>query len=269
VSTAPASAATVGETFDPSGSACTNNRTWLQTTSAGDLYRIPFDGLITSWRFQAGVIVPNTLKLKVGHVVSGQMTITAEGPVSGVGSGLSTYIVHIPVLAGDVIGFYFPPPGTPPCNGSGSGTVEVAVGDVAPGATAPTATIVGTRLDIAANLEHDCDGDGFGDETQDPNTLSCPPGPSARITHRPRNKIETNKKRVRSHFIFDSPDDNDANVTFQCTLDGKQEFMPCTSPLAVSVKKGKHTFSVTATDAGGNTGAAATDSFKVKRKKKK
>ena len=52
-------------------------------------------------------------------------------------------------------------------------------------------------------------------------------------------------------------------------LDGQQEFKACASPLTVSVKKGEHTFSVTATDVGGNAGAAATDTFKVKRKKKK
>ena len=52
-------------------------------------------------------------------------------------------------------------------------------------------------------------------------------------------------------------------------LDGKQEFKACASPLTISVKKGKHTFSVTAADVGGNQGTAATDTFKVKRKKKK
>jgi hypothetical protein len=42
-----------------------------------------------------------------------------------------------------------------------------------------------------------------------------------------------------------------------------------TSPLTVKVKKGKHTFSVTATDAGGNKGAVATRDWKVKKKKRK
>ena len=58
---------------------------------------------------------------------------------------------------------------------------------------------------------------------------------------------------------------NEPGSTFTCTLDGKQE--ACTSPFTTKVKTGKHEFSVTATDAGGNAGTPATDSFKVKPKK--
>jgi hypothetical protein len=51
-------------------------------------------------------------------------------------------------------------------------------------------------------------------------------------------------------------------------LDGKREFKACTSPLTVKVSKGRHRLSVTATDPGGHSGAAATHTWKVKRKKK-
>ena len=43
---------------------------------------------------------------------------------------------------------------------------------------------------------------------------------------------------------------------------------PCSSPLKVKVKKGKHRFGVVATDLAGNLDRTpATDEFKVKRKK--
>ena len=131
---------------------------------------------------------------------------------------------------------------------------------MAPGGTA------NVFIDVSAVLEPDCDSDGFGDETQDDNLLSCPPGPNATITSPPKDKVKTKKKRKRVTFAFSA---NETGATFNCVLDGRQEFKACTSPLTVSVKKGEHTFSVTATDPGGNTGAAATDTFKIKRKKKR
>ena len=121
-------------------------------------------------------------------------------------------------------------------------------------------------IDVSAVLEPDCDRDGFGDETQDNELNACPPGPGVTITSAPKDKIKTKKKRKNVTYSFSA---NEPGATFNCVLDGKQEFKACTSPVTVSVKKGQHTFTVEATDAGGNSGAAATDTFKVKRKKKK
>lgn len=59
-----------------------------------------------------------------------------------------------------------------------------------------------------------------------------------------------------------------AGATFECALDGAAP-KPCTSPKTYKVKKGRHTFSVIATAAGQEDPSAATDSFKVKRKKPK
>ena len=60
-----------------------------------------------------------------------------------------------------------------------------------------------------------------------------------------------------------------AGSTFTCKLDDKPS-APCTSPFSAKVKRGEHTFSVTATDVAGNVDPTpATVEFKVKKQKKK
>jgi hypothetical protein len=263
---APAHAATqVGEPVEPVLN-CTSDLTWLQTTSQDDRYKIPFDGVITSWSFRAGGAIPPQLRLKVGRVAGGVMTITGESAfATPLANTLNSFSTRISARSGDVIGFYIPS-GGPLCVGPQSGSFEVAGGDVHAGQSEPVASGNVGYLDVAALLEPDCDVDGFGDETQDDDIRACPPGPNATITSAPKDKVKTKKKRKNATYTFSA---NEQGATFNCVLDGKQEFKACASPLTVSVKKGKHTFSVTATDPGGNTGAAATDTFKVKRKKKK
>jgi hypothetical protein len=86
--------------------------------------------------------------------------------------------------------------------------------------------------------------------------------PETTLTAAPKDK--TKKKWATFSFSADEP------ATFSCVLDGKQEFKPCTSPITVKVKKGKHSFSVAATDAAGNVDpSAAVDDWKVKKVKKK
>ena len=56
--------------------------------------------------------------------------------------------------------------------------------------------------------------------------------------------------------------------TFVCTLDGRQEFIPCASPLTFRVDRGRHTFQVTATDTAGNTDQTpASASWRVKKRR--
>jgi hypothetical protein len=137
--------------------------------------------------------------------------------------------------------------------------------DAEPGETRNLTTVSGSRLNVSAILEPDCDSDGFGDETQDA-VADCVV-PETLLTKGPKDKVKTKKKRAKATFEFSS---SEPGSSFQCTLDGKQEFKPCTSPLTVKVKKGKHSFEVTATDSAGNADPSpATDGWKVKRKKKK
>jgi hypothetical protein len=85
--------------------------------------------------------------------------------------------------------------------------------------------------------------------------------PNTTITGGP--KAKTKSKTATISFTADEP------ATFNCTLDGQEQFKPCTSPITVKVKKGRHTFQVRATDAAGNVdGSPATDSWKVKKKRR-
>jgi hypothetical protein len=87
--------------------------------------------------------------------------------------------------------------------------------------------------------------------------------PETTITGGPKNKT----KKGRATFVFSS---DEPGSSFDCSLDGKTTFKPCTSPFTVKVKKGKHTFQVQATDAAGNTDSTpASDDWKRKRKGKK
>jgi hypothetical protein len=87
--------------------------------------------------------------------------------------------------------------------------------------------------------------------------------PETSITKKPKKKIK--KKTATFAFAAD-----EAGSTFTCQLD-KKAARPCISPLKVKrLKKGKHVFTVFATDAAGNADPTpAQHEFKVKKKKKK
>jgi hypothetical protein len=171
-----ASAATqVGQTVDPSSSECSQNLTRLQPTSPSNQYAIPFDGVITSWSFLGGSIVPSQMKLKVGLVIpSIALGVNGESALeTPAANTLNTFSTRIPVRALDVIGFYFPSPNSVRCaDTSAPGYADAfTAGDSMPGAAAfPITTEPDVRLDVSAQLEQDADHDGFGDETQD----QCP-----------------------------------------------------------------------------------------------
>ncbi|MCB0865163.1 MAG: hypothetical protein KDB58_05580 [Solirubrobacterales bacterium] len=85
--------------------------------------------------------------------------------------------------------------------------------------------------------------------------------PETTIVKAPKGKIKSKKAK----FVFSA---DEQGATFTCTID-KGGPKPCTSPLTLKrLKKGKHSFSVFATDAAGNADPTpATSRFKVKRKK--
>jgi hypothetical protein len=260
----------IGETFVPNlpkGGA--PGTTALQTSSPGNQYTVPTPGVLTTWNFQASGTPPPSVKFKAGRPAGGNsFTILGESaPRAPAANTINTYSdIRISVQPGDVIGMLGPPTGDTARNAPGYGAHAVDA-DVPPGTTTAMTPVPATiQFPISAVLEPDCDSDGFGDESQDDNIASCPPAPTTAITKAPKDKIKTKKRKKKVTYEFSA---SESGATFNCVLDGKQEFKACTSPLTVKVKKGKHTFSVEATDAGGNKGAAATDSFKVKRKKKK
>lgn len=124
---------------------------------------------------------------------------------------------------------------------------------------------------INADVEPDCDDDGFGDETQDPDTSVCLPDtepPDTTITRGPKDKVKTKQRRVKVSFEFAS---SEPGSSFECSLDD-EPFEPCASPVTEKVKAKRrvksHRFLVRATDPAGNVDQTpAGDQFKVKRKR--
>jgi len=281
---APASGATqLGEHFSTIQS-CPSD-TWVQSTSPGQSYAAPFAGVLTSWSFRD--LADSALKLKVFRPQGGNsFTVVGESAPAQTASGLNTFPTRIAVQAGDLLGLYHASFGSscqagivpPPIY-----TAHRVIGaDQPPGTSATFTQFNNLRLNVAAILEPDADNDGFGDETQD----NCPAvantgqadgdgdgvgaacddevAPDTRITEQPPDKT----KKKTATFVF-SGTDTRAVASFQCSLDGAA-FSPCTSPHTVKVRKGRHTFSVRATDAAGNVDASpVTDGWKVKRKKRK
>jgi hypothetical protein len=80
-----------------------------------------------------------------------------------------------------------------------------------------------------------------------------------KLTHHPRHKIRTAKKRVGVRFRFR---EIGADVGFLCKLD-RQKFRPCTSPRTYRVGIGGHAFRVKANDPGGPDQTVTTFRFRV------
>jgi hypothetical protein len=276
---APASgAAQIGEAFTPAGVVCSPNTTRLQSGSPGGQYAAPFAGVITSWSFAASATDVPRVKLKVARFVGGSsFTIVGESDIeTPTPATLNTYPLHIPVQAGDVIGLSTFTAANGPCGRTASGYLfHSRFGDPPVGSTLPYGgPFSGLQFDVAASLEEDCDSDGLGDETQDPELPpipACDPTPpETTITGGPKNVVKTEKKRAKVTFTFASSEPG----TFECSLDGAP-FTACSSPSTHKVKAGRrkpkeHTFQVRAIDAAGNPDPApAADDFKAKRKRKR
>lgn len=169
----------IGQTFLPTDNC--SPRTRLQSSSPGGQYAAPFAGVITSWSFQASSAGGESpMRLKVGRHASGdQFTIVGESEGQAIPDldVLKTFPTRIPVLAGDVIGVYTAPPSVFYCAGPAMGYAvhQGTFGeDVALGPPAMFSPVNDLQLGVSAALEPDCDQDGLGDESQDPDTSSCP-----------------------------------------------------------------------------------------------
>jgi hypothetical protein len=262
----PAHAATaatqLGETFSPSPF-CDTGFTNLATASPGSSYTVPFDGVITSWSYQADPS-PSSVSFRVGRDEgSGHYAFVAGSALQTPAPGnLHTAEIQAPVKAGDVIGIFTT---NDECGRAAAGyQTFYRPGEAAVGSSSPVFGPGAFQLDVAASLEADCDADGRGDETQDFDVRACPPGPEATITSGPRDTVRTKRKGKRVTFAFVASE----TATFECALDDSP-FAACTSPFSAKVKRGEHRFEVRAIDVGGNAGPPAVDTWKVKRKRRK
>jgi hypothetical protein len=160
---APAAPVTVGQSSGEPDFECnstTGNGTLLQSTAgvAGeeDLYKIPFDGVITSWSFHAGAKLLANLKFKGGHVTeAGRFRITAEADAGAQTVGQATsFPVSVPVKENDLIGIY--PGGSGTCvvqTGKAADVAIGAAGDIAPGSEALFISTSQARLPVSATVQ--------------------------------------------------------------------------------------------------------------------
>jgi hypothetical protein len=275
--TSASASTTIGDDFASGG--CTGagtplTRLRVQTSSPGNTYEAPFDGVITSWTGTKEMW--DFAGLRVVRLGSGT-SFSVIGADAQRPDG-ATNLVRIPVRQRDVIGLYFN--GSLGCVGSNVGSgygTRDSIADVPAGGSGsfdPAQDFPGYKISVAAQIEHDADGDGYGDETQDlcPSDAStqgaCPlpdtTAPDTSIAKGPKKK--TTSKSATFEFSSTEP-----GSTFECSLDGAA-FKPCTSPDKVNVKKtGKHNFLVRAIDAAGNpdTSEASWSWKRVKKKHKK
>jgi hypothetical protein len=251
-----------------------NGHVTRTTMGVTNPYIATVSGVVTEWQFQA-TVNPGTL---VFQILNGDPTmnttftpVVESTPEVATADTLNRFKTRLPITAGQFVGLrtvttshgcyhllsagsgYTDFGGTPaPLPGGGPGNYGTGTADAA--------------TNIAATIESDADGDGYGDETQDGCISNAQRQddcvkPSVKIDSGPKAKT----KSKSANFTFSS---DDADATFECRVDAAS-FAPCTSPLALKkLKRTKHTFEVRATDGNGNTSATQSYKWKVKKKKK-
>jgi len=256
---ASADAATqIGQTGSPDA-ACGNDLNLVQAATGGaPSYAVPAGGgVITSWSYQGYPSDPGSAKLIVWRPtnVYYQFSVVGKSATEAFSAALQTFATRIPVQAGDLIGlsgdiFSCLDFGTLP----GDLVRYNATATEPPDGSTQTLgnTLEPYRILVAASVEPDCDQDGFGDETQDPDTSSCNPTPpkvDRTLT------LDANKNKVKKG----------KKVTLSGHLDSAEQ--ACESGQAVELQRKRPkqtaftTFAQLQTDAQGD--------FSLKKKLKK
>jgi uncharacterized repeat protein (TIGR01451 family) len=185
IGAAPASAATqIGATPTPDQS-CSANTTVVQdqTASGSPSYTVPAGGgVITSWSYLAKAN-PGQRRLKIMQptATSGQYVVRGESSIeSPTPNQLNTFSTRIQVSGGDLLGVYTDTGDGCRAAAPSGNTVRGGSGDPAVGSGFSGSSLFAssTIIDVAATVEADADGDGYGDETQD----GCPGDPSVFAT---------------------------------------------------------------------------------------
>jgi hypothetical protein len=127
---------------------------------------VPFDGVITRWRTRAPSNSNWTARLQVARPGTPTWTRIAEAVGTNVGSGVSRFETRIPVRTGDRIGIGSYDGANLSLIGGDGGTYRRFAPPLTATPAAPGPQETG-ELPIAADVEPDVDGDGYGDDTQD------------------------------------------------------------------------------------------------------
>lgn len=292
---APADAAvTVGPNPLPERSGVVgsgNAKIFTTSVAPGVSLASPIDGVVVRWRVRRGqkqgpgILAADKVSLRIlrSTGVTDQFTAVGTSEIHDVPSSTTDpidvyeYTTRLPIAAGDSIGL-----GTAvgefPFRSALNAFYLMRLSPLADGQTATFSPgMVSDRYVLVnADVEPDCDKDGFGDETQDPTIPQIPScgfaaadttAPDARISRAPKKRIKTRKQRAKVRITFSS---DDPASRFECKLDN-QAYTACTSPKSYRIKATgrltKHTFSVRAIDAAGNVDPTpAALKFKVKRR---
>jgi hypothetical protein len=177
-------ATSVGEAFAPTGgfTTCAGSTIFVQAAAPADKFTVPFGGVITSWSYY-GTAAVSPIRLKLVHAtgVASEFQIVGQSALENTvtPSVLNTFQTRITASPGDTLGIYLD--GMAGCGRSGLTSDYIGYHNNLNGDTQPpnaesfNGPFPGVEYDVAANLENDCDSDGFGDETQDTNLSSCAP----------------------------------------------------------------------------------------------
>ena len=161
-------ATTVGQLFTPT-KGCSNIAR-LQAASPSGSYEVPFDGVITSWRFRNGAQPVQGLKFKVGRPGGGTLYTIVGESLGGVqtANAVTTKKVRIRVKRRDYIGIYARSGYCQLPTTSQFDIFAQYAGDPPLGSSSEKWPYQSyAKIPVQASLERDADRDGFGDETQD------------------------------------------------------------------------------------------------------
>jgi hypothetical protein len=174
----------------------------LRSIGGGQEITAPADGVVVRWRVKLGAGTDAQLmRLRVLRGTGASSTAIASGATESVPAGAGSYVfqTQLPIRAGDYIGvdccqggdaFVLRNPG-------GSGTLDAWSPPLGDGEQRVPSVSAPFELLINADIEPDCDGDGSGDETQDPElpfSEACGKGNRSLTLDANKNKVKEGKK---------------------------------------------------------------------------
>jgi hypothetical protein len=167
---------------DGPGAGCTVLQISLGTASTA----VPHDGVLTGWAVRdAG----GAIALRVVEGLPGQRRLVAASPpVLATGAGVQRFPAQQPVRAGQSIGLELGEDAHVPFlyrDEQTRGEIFVPPLTDVPTAPVPESALAATyELFLQYTVERDADGDGLGDETQDPDHGGVAACPAARVVAR-------------------------------------------------------------------------------------
>ena len=253
---------TIGQAATVTGGSCSALTTWIQTASSpAGVYAAPFSGVITSFSYNANGTSGQIRALVFAPTATaGHYTLEGKSELRTViANSPNSFPTRLPVQAGRLLGLQATVAGMNCSFSAGPGETTAYSTTFNPDASTsyvPPGTSSG-RVNIAAVVEPDADGDGYGDVSQD----ACPqsaaaqscPAPETTITKKPLKR--TARPRIKVTFTSSV-----AGSSFRCSLDGHR-FKGCTSPYRKRLAVGKHKLLVEAVSP---LGVVETEPAKVK-----